>query len=272
MVNVPPIHHAHVPSMVCFVVAGSHCLVLSCLVIALPCLTLPCLALSWLGLAWFVFPCLALPYLGLSCIALPWLGLSCLALPCLALACLALSCLALACLVLSCLDLALGTPLSVKALEAQLHRVVEMSNRKMNENPTPDNEAIGALTTGDRDEWATVRNGMLTSSVNKATLKTIESSLFHVALDHWDTHTMNEKVRNGLHGDCKNRWFDKALSVVASKNGDVGMYFEHAWGDGISVLRWTHDTGEMILNNQYEVILTLTLAPTLTPTRNRRNP
>ena len=35
-----------------------------------------------------------------------------------------------------------------------------------------------------------------------------------------------------------NRWFDKSVSLIFSSNGLVGTNFEHAWGDGVALMRF----------------------------------
>ncbi|XP_006876448.1 PREDICTED: carnitine O-palmitoyltransferase 1, muscle isoform isoform X3 [Chrysochloris asiatica] len=34
-----------------------------------------------------------------------------------------------------------------------------------------------------------------------------------------------------LHGNCYNRWFDKSFTLIAFKNGHIGLNTEHAWAD-----------------------------------------
>ena len=37
------------------------------------------------------------------------------------------------------------------------------------------------------------------------------------------------------------RWFDKSIQVILCKNGMMGVNFEHAWGDGVAVLRFFNE-------------------------------
>ena len=41
-----------------------------------------------------------------------------------------------------------------------------------------------------------------------------------------------------LHGDGKNRWLDKCFQLIVTGHGRVGINWEHAWGDGVSVVRY----------------------------------
>ena len=41
--------------------------------------------------------------------------------------------------------------------------------------------------------------------------------------------------------DGCNRWFDKCFSLIVSGNGKSCVNFEHAWGDGVAVLRYFNE-------------------------------
>ncbi|KAK9889185.1 hypothetical protein WA026_004464 [Henosepilachna vigintioctopunctata] len=100
---------------------------------------------------------------------------------------------------------------------------------------------IGPLTTLNRDRWATLRHELLDTG-NEKNLKLIDSSLFHVCLD--DEVLKGDRInitRHFLHSDSTNRWFDKSFSLIVSKDGYSGVNFEHAWGDGVAMLRYMQD-------------------------------
>ena len=44
-----------------------------------------------------------------------------------------------------------------------------------------------------------------------------------------------------LHGDGRNRWFDKPLQLIVCKNGKSGINMEHSGVDGHTVLRFATD-------------------------------
>ena len=44
-----------------------------------------------------------------------------------------------------------------------------------------------------------------------------------------------------LSGDGATRWWDKSISWIMTKGGDLAMTFEHSWGDGVAVLRCFND-------------------------------
>ena len=39
----------------------------------------------------------------------------------------------------------------------------------------------------------------------------------------------------------KPRWFDKSFSVIMGPTGKAAVNFEHAWGDGVAVLRYFNE-------------------------------
>ncbi|XP_060537117.1 carnitine O-palmitoyltransferase 2, mitochondrial [Cylas formicarius] len=100
---------------------------------------------------------------------------------------------------------------------------------------------IGVLTTLERNKWATVRHE-LAENGNQATLKLIDTALFNICLD--DEYVNDDPyaiIRNFLHSDGENRWFDKSFSLQVSKDGVAAVNFEHSWGDGVAVLRYLQD-------------------------------
>jgi carnitine O-palmitoyltransferase 2 len=44
-----------------------------------------------------------------------------------------------------------------------------------------------------------------------------------------------------LHGDGTNRWYDKSFNLIVAKDGTAAVHFEHAWGDGVAVLRFFNE-------------------------------
>lgn len=115
-------------------------------------------------------------------------------------------------------------------------------------------------------EWAQARQAFFSSGKNKAALDAIERAAFFVALDeeshHYDPEDEASLSLYGkalLHGNCYNRygtpapvgplpsrpprcapriscllfcrWFDKSFTVIAFKNGQLGLNTEHAWAD-----------------------------------------
>eukprot|EP00123_Amoebidium_parasiticum_P014942 comp22712_c0_seq1/m.35267 comp22712_c0_seq1/g.35267 ORF comp22712_c0_seq1/g.35267 comp22712_c0_seq1/m.35267 type:complete len:659 (-) comp22712_c0_seq1:615-2591(-) len=111
------------------------------------------------------------------------------------------------------------------------------------DNRPPEQFALGALTTDDRDAWAEARTSLEQDPTNAHSLKALDSALFLVVLDD---HSKGENDLPGLNGqlllgDGRNRWYDKSFSMIVLPDGMAAVNFEHAWGDGISVLRYINE-------------------------------
>ena len=128
------------------------------------------------------------------------------------------------------------------------------------EDPRPVVEyPVAAFTTTHRDRWANLRsallhssvdegdvvtNGVIENEVNAKSLYLIDSALFHLCLDDAAPSGVDDRTERlslsdiFLHGvEGVNRWFDKCFSLIVCANGKAGVNFEHAWGDGVAVLR-----------------------------------
>jgi len=107
---------------------------------------------------------------------------------------------------------------------------------------------VGIFTTENRDQWAKIRKKLIDlDSKNKENIDRIDSALFVVCLDSCEfDQDLVEHAHNFLHGNpirkldrkpiC-NRWFDKSISLIFTKDGHAALTFEHSWGDGVAVLR-----------------------------------
>ena len=47
------------------------------------------------------------------------------------------------------------------------------------------------------------------------------------------------------------RWFDKSFQLVVCKDGKAAVNFEHAWGDGVAVLRFFNEVKSNFENFSY---------------------
>lgn len=103
--------------------------------------------------------------------------------------------------------------------------------------------ALGVLTSENRDTWADIR-ARLISLGNKESLDYIDSAFYCIALDDVDTNDEQILSANFLHGNAKNRWFDKNHTLIVNKNGQASVNFEHSWGDGVAVLRFFNEIYE----------------------------
>lgn len=124
-----------------------------------------------------------------------------------------------------------GTLITPKKIAANLNFILQDKKQK-SKNP------IGVLTAAERDLWAEAR-AHLSKIGNEDIFKKIDSAAFVLILDDDIIgEEYNKLLRHFLHGDGKNRWFDKSFSLIITKDGFAGVNFEHSWGDGVAILRY----------------------------------
>lgn len=131
-------------------------------------------------------------------------------------------------------------PLPHEQIYARLRDIV-------NTNPAQAKTDVGLFTSMNRVEWCSARNTMIRDVTNAKSLERIDSAMFVLSLDLDEEATFNtcaEATQSSRLFLAKptNRWWDKSLSVHVTRNGALGVTFEHAWGDGVAVLRYTQDT------------------------------
>lgn len=126
-----------------------------------------------------------------------------------------------------------GEPRGIGEIEAELESILTSGA-----NAVRDDEAIAVLTTMNRDDWADARKRLWNIHTrNKTLLEEIESALFALCLDDFSPMTLDDRFRAILHGDGKNRWFDKSFQFIVAKNGRFGVSGEHSGLDGYPVHR-----------------------------------
>ena len=79
------------------------------------------------------------------------------------------------------------------------------------------------------------------SEANRAALHAIDSAIFCVSLTHGAPSSLHDVQRNALHGGGADRWLDKSFQLVVTENAKAAVNFEHAWGDGVAVLRYFNE-------------------------------
>ena len=92
------------------------------------------------------------------------------------------------------------------------------------------NAPVGAMTTGLREQAASIRNALLASPCNQMSLQAIEKTVFTVCLDPVQTDR-DAYCLNALCGPAENRWFDKSLQIICPQSGSVALNMEHAGCD-----------------------------------------
>lgn len=101
--------------------------------------------------------------------------------------------------------------------------------------------SVGVLTASNRNTWASARVH-IENIGNQDILKKIDSAAFVLILeDEVMGQNQDKLLRTFLYGKPENRWFDKSLSLIVTKDGFGGINFEHSWGDGVAVLRYFQD-------------------------------
>ncbi|XP_061187817.1 carnitine O-palmitoyltransferase 2, mitochondrial-like [Saccostrea echinata] len=110
----------------------------------------------------------------------------------------------------------------------------------MKDQSPPSAEPVAAFTAEDRDVWASYREKLI-SLGNEETLKLIDSAVFALCLEDGKPTDPNAITRMFLHGEAGRIWFDKSLSLIMTGSGNACVNFEHAWGDGVAVLRYFNE-------------------------------
>uniref|UniRef100_A0A7E4VSQ6 carnitine O-palmitoyltransferase n=1 Tax=Panagrellus redivivus TaxID=6233 RepID=A0A7E4VSQ6_PANRE len=104
--------------------------------------------------------------------------------------------------------------------------------------PAPGEEQLAIFTAGERTHWAVARRKYFSNGVNKSSLHVIERAAFVVILDDEEQHfdvqdssKLDHFAESLLHGKGNDRWFDKSINFIITKNGRVGVNAEHSWAD-----------------------------------------
>lgn len=119
-------------------------------------------------------------------------------------------------------------PLSPPEIEQQLKEIQSLADA------SGLGPSIGCLTGEERNIWYELRERLISlNTSNQRNLDVIETSLFSLVLDETSPVTDLEVLVEGLTGGCRNRWFDKSLSILAFKSGMFGTNCDHAPFDAI---------------------------------------
>lgn len=127
-----------------------------------------------------------------------------------------------------------GNPLPVQTLERQLQECIESADAR------PPGQ-LGLLTSLNRDSWSTAREQLLKAGgvAMEEALEKIESGAFLLSLDDTAPVSRDECCENLLTGgkaSGNNRWFDKSIQLLVSKNGKAGILGEHSMMDGMVLI------------------------------------
>ncbi|KAL5011511.1 hypothetical protein ScPMuIL_010062 [Solemya velum] len=132
-----------------------------------------------------------------------------------------------------------GKPLNVEQIYQQLLKIVDESPQKV--------APLGLLTMEGRDNWSKQYHKLIKDKTNKASMDTIQRSIFVLCLDQpVGTHEEYAEERSiaakaMLHGggsdlNSGNRWFDKTLQFIVGANGTCGLNYEHTTAEGPAIV------------------------------------
>ncbi|PKY00415.1 ketoacyl-synt-domain-containing protein [Aspergillus campestris IBT 28561] len=113
-----------------------------------------------------------------------------------------------------------------------------------------DRSNLPIFTSDYRPSWDEARDELqLLDPMNAASIATIESSAFIVALDEATPLTATERARQfhfGGHKDAANRWQDKSIQFVVCSNGASGFIGEHSMLDALTLTELLDDQATAI--------------------------
>ena len=92
---------------------------------------------------------------------------------------------------------------------------------------------VGIFTTATRDKAAKVYDMLNSSKANAKILQTIADSLVVISIDE-ESNDSKEAIRN-LMLDANNKYFDKTIQIIITKQHELGFNIEHCAVDGTSI-------------------------------------
>jgi carnitine O-acetyltransferase len=105
-----------------------------------------------------------------------------------------------------------------------------------NSNKNIDNNSIGNLTSLGRDQWAKLRNDLIEiSPMNEEYFNLIESALAIIVLNQNEYYKSSTLFKNMLCGDSNNKWYDKSIQFIITKDAHIGLNYEHSAVDGTTL-------------------------------------
>lgn len=110
---------------------------------------------------------------------------------------------------------------------------------------------VGVFTTANRNEAAEVYTELKKSSENKATLQVIADALVVLSIDE-ESDNQKMAIKN-LMLNGNNKYFDKTMQIIITKNGSLGFNMEHSAIDGTSVAPVIKHLSEGLLSDLSQV-------------------
>lgn len=138
-----------------------------------------------------------------------------------------------------------GSIVSLDEIHANLRNIIEQSQSSVE-------HGCGVLTSENRDTWASLRERLGNDKNNAEILRKIDGAVFVLCLEDEKCENELDAMRMFLHGDGKNRWFDKSFQLIIDGNAEAALHFEHSWGDGVAVMRFFNEIHEDTIKQDYQ--------------------
>jgi carnitine O-acetyltransferase len=138
------------------------------------------------------------------------------------------------------LDPVTHEPLPLAALEAVLHDCVQQAvTAAASADDNNGMDQLGVCTSMNRDDWAAARAVLCQNGPVAAALEQLESGAVLLCLDIDESPVSKSQLAKLLlHGpNGHNRWYDKSIQLIVTKNGKAGLMGEHAMMDGMPVVQ-----------------------------------
>lgn len=129
-----------------------------------------------------------------------------------------------------------GNPYPLDVLEKGLQKCRDLAEE------LPPALPLGWLTSQNRDHWADARKVLLESSSKmEQAMEVLQSAALLICLDEVDRASSEAMAQLLLHAgrDASagaNRWFDKSIQLVVTKEGQAGLVGEHSMMDGMPMM------------------------------------
>ncbi|XP_066913642.1 carnitine O-palmitoyltransferase 2, mitochondrial-like [Clytia hemisphaerica] len=137
-----------------------------------------------------------------------------------------------------------GSFLTRDEIHTNLNSIIEQSHTKAD-------HPLAVLTSEHRDTWAAARSHLISNPNNAELLDKIDSAIFGIFLDDRVCNDENDATEMFLYGEGDSRWFDKSFHMALSSNARMAINFEHAWGDGVAVVRFLNEVCETSAKDTY---------------------
>lgn len=118
-----------------------------------------------------------------------------------------------------------GVPYSAEAIS----QAVETTIKKVDTKGIP----VTIFTAAERDEAADLYQKLTCSAINAEALQSIADALAILSID--EESETDEEALERLMLHPANKYFDKTLQIVITKNGNIGFHMEHTAVDGMMV-------------------------------------